>query len=272
MRDNSRMSRPTLSVVIAARNEAHQIAECVRSVSFADQVIVLDSSSTDGTADVARDAGAEVHVTDWPGYGPQQRRGIGLATGDWVLSLDADERITPQLAEEIREAIAQPVAEGYRLPRFSSFCGQFIEHGGWRPDYTLRLVRRDRAGFTDHFLHAHMTVDGRRADLASPIIHYSYRDLDDVLDKLNRYSRGAAIDAHERGQGSSLGRALASGLWAFLRTYLLRQGFRDGRLGLVLALYNGQTTYYKYLRLWLMQRAAPPARSDQPHSSSPLRQ
>jgi glycosyltransferase involved in cell wall biosynthesis len=248
------MPRPTLSVVIAARNEAHQIVECVRSVSFADQVIVLDSSSTDGTAEVARAAGAQVHVTDWPGYGPQQRRGIALATGDWVLSLDADERIGPELAAEIRAAIEQPVADGYRLPRFSSFCGQFIEHSGWRPDYTLRLVRRERAGFTDHFLHAHMTVDGQRADLHSPIIHYSYRDLDDVLDKLSRYSRGAAIDANDHGQAGSLARALTSGLWAFLRTYVVRQGFRDGRMGLVLAIYNAQTTYYKYLRLWLMQR------------------
>lgn len=250
------MSRPTLSVIIAARNEAHQIADCVRSAAFADEVIVLDSSSTDATASVARTAGAKVHVTDWPGYGKQQQRGISLATGDWVLSLDADERITEELAAEIRAAIAQPVAEGYRLPRHSSFCGQFMDHGGWRPDYTLRLVRRELAGFTEHFLHAHMTVDGRRADLRSPIVHYSYRDLDDVLEKLNRYSRGAAIDARSQGQRSSFSRALASGFWAFCRTYLLRQGFRDGRLGFALAAYNAQTTYYKYLRLWLMDRKA----------------
>jgi glycosyltransferase involved in cell wall biosynthesis len=248
------MPRPTLSVIIAARNEAHQIAECVRSASFADEVIVLDSRSTDGTAAAASEAGATVHLTDWPGYGPQQQRGIALARHDWVLSLDADERITPELAAEIRAAIEQPAAEGYRLPRYSSFCGQFMNHGGWRPDYTLRLVRRERAGFTDHFLHAHMTVDGRSADLHSPIVHYSYRDLDDVLEKLTRYSRGAAIDAQAHGQRSSLARALASGFWAFCRTYLLRQGFRDGRMGLVLAIYNAQTSYYKYLRLWLLQR------------------
>src|SRR5262249_54098484 len=133
MRDNPVMTRPTLSVIIAAKNEEHQIADCVRSVSFADQVIVLDSSSTDGTAEAARGVGAEVHVTDWPGYGPQQRRGIALAAGDWVLSLDADERITPELAAEIRDAISRPGADGYRLPRLSSFCGQFIQHGGWRP-------------------------------------------------------------------------------------------------------------------------------------------
>jgi glycosyltransferase involved in cell wall biosynthesis len=254
--ENPMMAQPTLSVIIAARNEAHQIADCVRSVAFADEVIVLDSNSTDGTADAARAAGATVHVTDWPGYGRQQQRGISLATGDWVLSLDADERISEELAREIGAAIAQPSADGYRLPRHSSFCGQFMDHCGWRPDYTLRLVKRERAGFTDHFLHAHMTVDGRRADLRSPIIHYSYRDLDDVLEKLSRYSRGAAIDARDHGQRGSLARALASGFWAFLRTYLLRQGFRDGRMGFVLALYNAQTSYYKYLRLWMMQRQA----------------
>ncbi|GAB3653563.1 glycosyltransferase family 2 protein [Ramlibacter alkalitolerans] len=206
-------------------------------------------------------------MTDWPGYGPQQLRGIALARGDWVLSLDADERITPELAAEIRTAIEQPVADGYRLPRFSSFCGEFIHHGGWRPDYTLRLVRRERAGFTDHFLHAHMTVDGRRADLRSPIIHYSYRDLDDVLDKLRRYSHGAARDGFERGQSGSLARALASGAWAFLRTYVLRQGFRDGRMGLVLAIYNAQTTYYKYLRLWMMQQHREPVPRVRPGDS-----
>jgi glycosyltransferase involved in cell wall biosynthesis len=265
--ENTRMPATTLSVIIAAKNEAHHITECVRSVSFADEVIVLDSSSTDDTARLAREAGARVHVTDWPGYGPQQARGIALATGDWVMSLDADERVTPQLQAEILGAIAQPFAEGYRLPRHSSFCGRFIDHGGWRPDYTLRLVRRDVAGFTDHFLHAHMTVQGRKADLASPIIHYSYRDLDDVLEKLNRYSRGAAIDLRTRGRRGSLGRALASGFWAFVRTYLVRQGFRDGRMGFVLALYNAHTTYYKYLRLWLGDQ---PAQEREPASPSPL--
>lgn len=245
---------PRLSVIIAAKNEAHQIADCVKSAAFADEVIVLDSGSTDGTDRAAREAGAQVHVTDWPGYGPQQLRGIRLATGDWVLSLDADERITNELKDEILQAIGTPRAEGYRLPRHSSFCGQFIDHSGWRPDYTLRLVRRDVAGFTDHFLHAHMTVQGRTADLRHPIVHYSYRDLDDVLDKLSRYSRGGAIDANERGKKGSLARAIGSGFFAFVRTYFFRQGFRDGRMGFVLALYNAQTTYYKYLRLWMMQR------------------
>lgn len=245
------MKKSSLSVIIAAKNEALRIRECIESVSFADEVLVLDSGSSDDTARLAREAGATVHVTDWPGYGPQQNRGIALARGDWVLSLDADERISAALRDEIQTAIGTPTAEGYRLPRHSSLCGTFIEHGGWRPDYTLRLVRRELAGFTDHFLHAHMTCRGSTRDLRSPIIHHSYRDLDDLLEKLNRYSRGAAADLATRGESSGFSKALLKGCWSFVRTFVLRQGFRDGRMGLVLAIYNAETTYYKYLRLWM---------------------
>ena len=254
------MTKVTLSVIIAAKNEGLQIARCVNSVSFADEILVLDSGSTDDTAARARDAGATVHPTDWPGYGPQQQRGIALAKCDWVLSLDADEVVTDSLQQEILAAISDEKkisqCDGYRLPRHSSFCGIFMEHSGWRPDYTLRLVRRQKAGFTDHFLHAHMTVAGTAADLRFPIVHFSYRDVDDVLEKLNRYSRGAALDLKNRGGSSTLGKALLKGLWAFIRTYFLRQGFRDGRMGLALAIYNSHTTYYKYLRLWMSGHVA----------------
>jgi glycosyltransferase involved in cell wall biosynthesis len=248
---NLGMDKANLSVIIAAKNEALNLADCIASVRFASEILVLDSGSTDATASIAQEAGATVHQTDWPGYGAQQLRGIGLAKCEWVLSLDADERITPALQTEILAAIGQATADGYRLPRSSSFCGQFMKAGGWTPDYTLRLVRRNKAGFTKHFLHAHMTVSGKTFDLKNPIIHYSYRNLDDVLEKLNRYSRGAALDAAAQGTSSGLGKALLKGFWAFFRTYVLRAGFRDGRMGLVLALFNGQTTYYKYLRLYL---------------------
>ncbi len=239
----------SLSILIVAKNEAHNIVECVQSCSFADEIIVLDSGSTDGTAELARAAGAVVHVTDWPGYGPQQQRGIAMATQAWVLSLDADERISPELQAEIQGAIANPLADGYRLPRLSTFCGQFIYHSGWRPDYTLRLVKRDLAGFTDHFLHATMTVNGRKADLKNPIIHFSYRNFRDVLDKLDRYSSGNAKDMLSRQlPPKGLGHALAHGFWAFFRTYVIRAGFLDGSAGLMLAIYNGECTYYKYLK------------------------
>lgn len=241
----------TLTVIIAAKNEGHKIGACVSSVSFANEILVLDSGSSDDTAAQARSAGATVHITDWPGYGPQQQRGIDMAKSDWVLSLDADELVTDALRQEILSAISQTKFDGYRLPRHSSFCGVFVEHSGWRPDYTLRLVRRQLARFTDHFLHAHMTVNGEIGCLQSAIIPYSYRDLDDVLEKLNRYSSGAALDLQTQGRSSTLSKALMKGFWSFFRTYFLRQGFRDGRMGLVLAIYNSHTTYYKYLRLWM---------------------
>lgn len=246
-----RTKTASLTVVIATKNEALNIEECISSVRFADEILVLDSGSCDNTVAMAKAAGATVHSTDWPGYGLQQLRGIGMSSKEWVLSLDADERISPELKDEILNAISHPFADGYRLPRRSSFCGQFIRASGWVPDYTLRLVRREAAGFTDHFLHAHMTVRGSWADLNAPIIHYSYRDLNDVLEKLNRYSRGASIDLVNQGVSSGLLKAILKGLWAFFRTYILRIGFLDGRIGLILAIFNAETTYYKYLRIYL---------------------
>jgi glycosyltransferase involved in cell wall biosynthesis len=244
----------TLSVIIATKNEALNIEECISSVQFADEILVFDSGSSDDTVARAKAAGATVHSTDWPGYGLQQLRGIGMSRSDWVMSLDADERISPELKDEILDAISHPRADGYRLPRRSSFCGQFIRASGWVPDYTLRLVRREAAGFTDHFLHAHMTVNGIRADLTYPIIHYSYRNIDDVLEKLNRYSRGSAVDLLNQRVSSGLSKALLKGLWAFIRSYFLRRGFLDGQMGLVLAVFNAETTYYKYLRVYFQQR------------------
>jgi len=267
--ENGRMNKATLTVIIAAKNEGHQIGACVKSVSFADEILVLDSGSSDDTAEQAKAAGAIVHLTDWPGYGAQQQRGISLARSEWVLSLDADEVVSDALRHEICSVISKPQFDGYRLPRYSSFCGVFIEHGGWRPDYTLRLARRQSAGFTDHFLHAHMTVDGETGYLQSPIIHYSYRNLDDVLEKLNRYSRGAAIDLEARGGSSSMTKALMKGLWSFIRTYFLKQGFRDGRIGLVLAIYNSHTTYYKYLRVWMHRNMPVSARNPDVKSRLP---
>ena len=244
----------SLTVIIVTKNEAENIEECLSSVQFADEILVLDSGSSDDTVVKAKAAGATVHCTDWPGYGLQQLRGIELSNSSWILSLDADERISIELKNEILTAISSPCADGYRLPRRSSFCGQFMRASGWVPDYTLRLAKKELAGFTDHFLHAHMTVRGSQADLVTPIIHFSYRNLDDVLEKLNRYSRGASIDLANQRVNSGLMKAILKGLWAFFRTYLLRAGFLDGRMGLILAIFNAETTYYKYLRLSLYNK------------------
>ncbi len=252
----------SLAVVIVAKNEAARIADCVASASFANEVLVLDSGSSDRTAQVAEAAGARVIVTDWPGYGPQVVRGFSMATSDWVLSLDADERIPPDLQAEIVAALASDAFDGFRLQRWSEFCGRVMHHGGWRPDRTLRLGRRAKSGFTDDFLHAHMTVDGRVGDLAASLVHHSYPDVRDVLEKLDRYSSGSARDMQARGRTGSLTKAIAHGLFAFVRTYLLKLGFLDGRHGLMLAIYNAEYAYYKYVKLMFMQ--SPPRRPEFP--------
>lgn len=251
------MSRAdSLSVVIVAKDEANNIADCVASASFADEVLVLDSGSSDATAALATAAGARVLTTDWPGYGAQVARGFGMVKGHWVLSLDADERISAALREQVLEAIRSDAFDGYRIPRVSEFCGRFIQHSGWRPDLTLRLGRRALAGFSDHFLHAHMTVAGRVGELHAPLVHYSYPDVDDVLAKLHRYSSGHARDMLQAGRSGSVGKAVLHGLAAFVRTYLVRLGFLDGRHGLMLAIYNAEYAYYKYIKLMFLQTPA----------------
>ena len=252
----------SLAVVIVAKNEAARIGECVASASFADEILVLDSGSSDATAQIAQGLGARVVATDWPGYGPQVARGFGLARSDWVLSLDADERIPAPLQAEIRAAIARGEHDGFRIPRWSEFCGRVMHHGGWRPDRTLRLGRRARSGFTSDFLHAHMTVDGSVGDLRESLVHLSYPDVHDVLEKLDRYSSGSARDMHARGRTASVAKAVAHGLFAFVRTYLLKLGFLDGRHGLMLAIYNAEYAYYKYVKLMFMQ--SPPTQPEFP--------
>jgi glycosyltransferase involved in cell wall biosynthesis len=252
----------SLTIVIVAKNEARNIAECVASASFANEVLVLDSGSSDATAQLAEQAGAKVVITDWPGYGPQVARGYAMATSTWVLSLDADERISAALRDEVLAAIRSGAHDGYRIPRLSEFCGRFIRHSGWRPDHTLRLGRRALSGFTDHFLHAHMTVDGSIGELKSSLIHYSYPDIHDVLEKLDRYSSGHARDMHARGKSASVPQAVLHGVFAFVRTYFLRLGFLDGQHGLMLAVYNAEYTYYKYIKLMFLQ--SPPQRPEFP--------
>jgi glycosyltransferase involved in cell wall biosynthesis len=246
--------RPTLTVCIAAKNEAANIADCVASARFADEVLVLDSGSTDGTADIARAAGATVAITDWPGYGPQQNRGIDMARGDWVFSLDADERISAELAAEIRATLAAPDCDGYDVPRRSLFVTRFMRHSGWWPDRTRRLVRRGKGRFTTHEIHANLKVDGSVGHLRAPIIHYSYRDLASVLEKMNRYSSGSARDLHAQGRHGSLGSAIAHGLWAFVRTYVFKLGVLDGAEGFMVAVVNAETSYYKHLKLAEIRR------------------
>lgn len=246
-----------LSIIIVTKNEAHNIVACLKSAAWADEVIVLDSGSSDDTVKLAAAAGARVIETDWPGYGPQQNRGIDAATCDWIYSLDADERITPALAIEIRDAIRKNKFNVFDVPRRSLFVTRFMQHSGWWPDRTRRLFRKESARFTDHQIHANLATQDPVGHLKEAMIHYSFFNYHAVVEKMNRYSSGSAHDLNARGKRGSLTAAIVHGLWTFIRTYFIKAGFLDGRLGLILAIANAQGSYYKYLKLWELQNSQP---------------
>lgn len=259
---------PRLSVTVITHNEAGRLATCLASVGFADELIVVDSGSTDGTADLARRLGARVIVTpDWPGFGAQKQRALAAATGHWVLSLDADEWIDDALAAAIRGVLAATGAAGpasrqpagYQINRMSAFCGQWMRAGSWHPDLGVRLFQRHRARFSDDLVHERLLLDGPAGRLPGLLLHNSITTLHDGIDKMNRYSSGRAADLHARGRRGGLARAIGHGSWAFVRAYLLRRGFLDGRLGFVLATLDAQASYTRYLKLGLLQTPVPHA-------------
>jgi glycosyltransferase involved in cell wall biosynthesis len=241
-------------VIVITKNEAASIARCMESVSWADEIVVLDSGSTDDTVGICREYTPHVHQTDWPGFGPQKNRALERATGDWVLSLDADEWVTPALRGEIASAIAHPQAVvAFRLPRLSSFCGRFMRHSGWWPDHVVRLFRRGAARFSDDAVHERVIVDGKTGTLQEPLMHETFVDLDELLAKMNNYSTLSAQDMQRDGKRSGLAMAVARAAWAFVRTYFLRGGFLDGREGFMLAVATAESTYYRYVKLLLLQ-------------------
>ena len=239
-----------LSVAIIACNEAHRIARCLQSVAFADQVVVLDSGSTDDTVAIARGLGADVEVTpDWPGFGPQKNRALARCRYRWVLSIDADEQVSDALAAEIlrvlREAPAEATVAGYWLRRSSRYCGQVIRHGLWGNDRVLRLFERQRGRFTDARVHESLVCDGETRVLEGILVHDSVDSPEDARSKARRYAFLGAEALRARGRGGSLQGGVHAG-WSFVRGYLLRAGFLDGRFGLTLARLNAAGTFWKY--------------------------
>lgn len=239
-----------LSVAIIACNEAHRIARCLQSVAFADQVVVLDSGSTDDTVAIARGLGADVEVTpDWPGFGPQKNRALARCRYRWVLSIDADEQVSDALAAEIlrvlREAPAEATVAGYWLRRSSRYCGQVIRHGLWGNDRVLRLFERQRGRFTNARVHESLVCDGETRVLEGILVHDSVDSPEDARSKARRYAFLGAEALRARGRGGSLQGGVHAG-WSFVRGYLLRAGFLDGRFGLTLARLNAAGTFWKY--------------------------
>lgn len=249
------MIMPSLSAVIITKNAAAHIATCLASVTFANEIIILDSGSQDNTVAICRQFTDKVFInTDWPGFGIQKNRALDCASGEWILSIDADEQVTPELRQAILQELPQTTNTAFRIRRQSCYCGRWIKYSGWQNDYVTRVFRRDSARFSDDLVHERLLVlRGRVGTLMAPLLHFSFDTLEEVLNKVNAYSSASAQMLYTRGHRSSLSKAIFHGLWAFLRTYVVKFGFLDGKAGFLLAVSNAEGTYYRYVKLMFLQ-------------------
>jgi glycosyltransferase involved in cell wall biosynthesis len=253
----------TLSVAIVTHNEEANLARTLDSVRWADQLIVVDSHSTDRTVEIARSFNATVIVRDWPGFAPQKNFAIAQCTGDWVLSLDADEELSPELQTEIRDLLSSaPAVDAFYLKRRNLFLGRWMRHGGFYPDAKLRLFRRNAAHtpqFADRPVHEVIRFDGTAPTLASDLVHHAYPTLACYIEHMDRYSTLGAPLLVARGRTSRSLPAFVAQVFlvphlTFARNYLFRLGFLDGREGFLLHLYHAIYTSWKYAKAWETSR------------------
>lgn len=240
-----------VSVTIISKNEAQNIEECLHSVGWASEIVVVDQFSEDGTAETAQRFGAKVFQERWRGFARQKNLAIDKARGPWILSLDADERVTPSLREEIKEKLSQENEySGYYIARKNFFCGHWIRHGGWYPDYTLKLFRKSAGHFQDRAVHEKVVVNGNVGYLEYPLEHFTYRSVSDFLARLDNYSRLAAQELPAKSRWSISYMLCLSPLFTFISMYLLRGGIRDGAAGFFLAVSYAYYTFLKYYRFY----------------------
>ncbi|MDZ7269921.1 MAG: glycosyltransferase family 2 protein [candidate division KSB1 bacterium] len=253
---------PRLSVIIITQNEAHLLGDCLASVAFADEIIIVDGESTDDTQALCREfaeaqrrhGGAEVRlfVRPWPGFAAQKQFALEQARGEWVLSLDTDERVTPALAAEIQAVLQNPRADGYYIPRLSTFLGKFMRHGGWYPGHQLRLFRAARTRVSQKHAHEGFLVTGTRGYLQHDLLHDTHRTLEESLARMNRYS---SLEARDRaGRRVHWWDFFFRPLAAFWNKFVAHHGWRDGQHGLVLALVTAMVKLALYLKLWEAQQ------------------
>ena len=245
---------PRLSVFIIALNQEANIGECLESVRFADDLVVVDTGSTDRTVELARAYTDRVLTAPWEGFGRTKNYALDQTRGDWVFSLDTEERVPPVLKDEILGVVASdgPLA-GYRVPRKNYFCGRWIRHLGWYPDYTLRLFRRGLGRFRDREVHEEVEVAGPVGVLQHPLEHYSYRSVSEYVTRMDRYARLAAVELAKRGRRPFPGELFFRPFFTFLHLYVLRRGFLEGATGYDLAVLMSM---YKFLKYYYLRELA----------------
>jgi glycosyltransferase involved in cell wall biosynthesis len=246
-----------VTVTVITYNEGPHIVEALQSVSWADEIILVDSRSSDDTVERARPSVTRVEVRDWAGYGTQKNYASALASHDWILSIDADERVTPALAAEIQAVLqAGPTATGYKISRVSNYLGQWIRSTDWYPDSHVRLYDRRAARWSEHKVHESIDCPGRVEKLRGELLHYPYRNVSEHLAKIDRYTTLVAEQWSAEGRRSAAWQAMVYPRLAFLRNYILRGGFRDGQAGLLVSTLNSYYVFLKYVKLFEMQRLA----------------
>jgi len=243
-----------LSVAIITFNEEENIRRTLESIQWADEIVVVDSGSTDNTVAICREYTNIVMHQDWRGFAAQKNLAIEKTSGDWVLSLDADEPVEPELAEEIRRIIASPDGcDGYQIPRKTFFLGQLIRHGGWYPDYNLRLIRKGKGRFAERAVHEAIQVQGKIGRTRHALLHYAFPDISGYMSSINKYSSLAVVVMSERGiSEAKIGwiNILCRPMLTFIFKYVIRLGFLDGKHGLILNLFHSYYVFAKYAKAW----------------------
>ncbi len=246
----------SVSVFIPVLNEEDKIADALESVKWADEIVVVDTGCTDRTIDIARQFDCRIEQLTFTGFGNLRNESVALCSHDWILSIDADERVTPELKEEISVVLASEEAlETYFIPRRNFFMDRWIKHGGWYPDYCQpKLFRKGALTYRDDLVHEGFDIHGRLGYLKSDVLHYSFRDLSQIIAKMDNYSTLGMQKMQQQGKRASMLSALLHGIGAFLRIYILKRGFLDGWAGFVIALGNFEGTFYRYAKLALHQK------------------
>ena len=247
----------SISAILIAKNEEHNISECLSTVAWADEIVVVDAGSTDATVLKAKDFTKKVYVRPWEGYGAAKNFALTQTSSDWILWLDADERVSDSLKEEIRRVLTSgPRSEAaFSVPRKASFLGHWILHCGWYPGRVTRLFRRGKGRFTESRVHERLDIDGPVGELASDLLHYTDPSLTHYLEKFNKYTSLAADELTDEGRSFRLSQITIRPLWTFFRMYFLKLGFLDGFAGFILCVLSSCYVFTKYAKLWEQKRA-----------------
>ncbi|MBU4129057.1 glycosyltransferase family 2 protein [bacterium] len=236
-----------LSVIIITKNEEENIRDCLKSVKWADEIVIVDSFSHDRTVEIAKEYTDKILQQEWMGYGRQKNLALEKATGEWVLNIDADERVTQELAREIKEAIQEKQYDGYYIPNKAYFLGKWMRHSGWYPDYHLRLFKKGKGRFNERMVHEAVQAEGKKDYLKGAIEHFTARSIGEYLRRLDKYAR---LTIKEREGRAGWYRIFFHPPFTFFKMYIIKRGFLDGIHGLILALCHSYYTFSKYARLW----------------------